>query len=320
MYMARWGRCSSDLDTDMTLRKFLLDVAIGDVKDRDRKEERFAFHDINGDLRIWAAHKDHSGSTILRVFTEGRAGTEVTMNLQDLSKVELPIKIIGLESNGNLLADTGQGLLHYSCKNNRIIGLAGTVKRYREQQDTDQIVQHIRFPGMQQSDCYCCGNLIISRHETIAHGVYGEPFFSESLLLVSQNSSQNEKLSIEPWIAIGNSQIDSNLNLFKCRKKNLFDIPIINFVISRPGASGSTLLIGWNRTTMQVLSVKSFSSDPRSISTQSEDIIKLESNRLEDASTAFLNCQGRSAAWRDMLNPELFFTWRHEHPKHENLN
>jgi len=294
----------------MPLHKFLLDVAISDTKDCSNQEKRFIYHDKDDRLMAWIVSRDQSDSTILKAFKEVTAGT---MTLQDLLKIELPIKINGLESNGGLLANTGQGLLRYSCKNGKITGLAETLNsRGAQKQNADQIRQPIRFPGMQETDYFSCGDLIISRHETIAQGVYGEPFFQESLLLVSYNSFSNKAKEIQPWISIGNSQVDNDMNLIHSCDHQLFDIPIINFVIESRQPSNTPLLIGWNRIAMQALSIEWYPNNPEPLKVKSNEVIKLDSSILEDASTSWINCQGRSAVWRDRLNHETFYTWRRE--------
>jgi hypothetical protein len=165
---------------------------------------------------------------------------------------------------------------------------------------------------MQETDYFSCGDLIISRHETIAQGVYGEPFFQESLLLVSYNSFSNKAKKIQPWISIGNSQVDNDMNLIHSCDHQLFDIPINNFVIESRQPSNTPLLIGWNRIAMQALSIEWYPNNPEPLKVKSNEVIKLDSSILEDASTSWINCQGRSAVWRDRLNPETFYTWRRE--------
>lgn len=294
----------------MGLHRFLLEFEIDDVKYAGQRGERFLYRGSEGQLNAWIVHQDHGGRTILRAYKESAAGS---MTLEDVLTIDLPIKIIGLESNGCLLSKTGRGLLRYSCQSSTITGIAETSNsRKAKQPFTDQDIQASCFPGMQESDSFLCGDLIISRHETIPKGFNGEPFLPESVLLVSPLFTGKKTEDVQPWIAIGNSQIDNNMNLIRCLDEQLFDIPIINFVIDYQPTDDAPLLIGWNRGALQAISIEQCLNAQQQLNIQANGIVKLENSLLEDASRSWINCQGRIAVWRDILSPGKFYSWKRE--------
>jgi len=232
------------------------------------------------------------------------------MVLQDLLKIETPIKNIGIESNGCLVAGTGQGELRFSYTNGKIIGLADAGKNKDQQPwSADFLAARILFAGMQQSDCFRFGDLIFSRHETTAKSPNGNPFFPESLLLVRPENKLEQMRRGQEWIAIGNSQVDIDLNLIPCAEHQLFDIPIINFVIDNPQPNDIINLIGWNRKVMQVISINQADSDQKFLCANVNETIELGDSLLQDLSKPWINHQGRLSFWRDTTNSDHFYTW-----------
>jgi hypothetical protein len=300
------------LAIDMGLHRFLLDDSMHEAKNAGEKEAYFFYCDKDGRLNAWIARQCQGDrSTTLKAFKESTAGM---MTLQDLQKPELPIRILGIESNGCLLAWTGQGALRYSCQAGIITGRADTgSSRELQQPNADQDMRPPLFPGMRESDSFRCGGLIISRHETVAQGVYGEAFFPESLLLVRSDCTFSRTVDSQPRIAIGNSQIDNNLNLIRCLDQPLFDIPIINFIVDHRPYDKAILLIGWNRVALQTIRIEQSPNRKEPINTQAKGTVKLGNSLLDDASRSCIDGRGRIAAWRDILNPGTFYTWRREH-------
>jgi len=290
----------------MSLHRFLLDATFNEARDIKRSQDTFIYLDAEGRLNAWITSKDQSNITTLKAFKETTAGT---MTLQDLLKSDLPIQIIGIESNGCLVAGMDQGSLRYRCTNGKIIGLADICKNRNQQPwSADPSAPPVLFPGMQQSDCFSCGDLVVSRHETIANSPYGDPLFPQSLLLVRPECKLEQTKGGQQWIAIGNSQVDNNLNIIPCAEQQLFDIPIINFIVDSSRPNGTVFLIGWNRKAMQIISINQDANDQGSICAQTNEIIELKDLLLEDLSKPWINCQGRLSFWRDMTNAGQFYT------------
>jgi hypothetical protein len=294
----------------MGLRRFLLDSAVNEARDTRGSESSFIYLDEEGRINAWITSNDENNTSTLKAFKESTVGT---MALLDLIRPDLPIKILGIESNGYLVAATGQGTLRYRCTNGKITGLADTSKtRDRQAWDADSLAPPILFPGMHQSDCFSCGELFFSRHETIAKSPNGDPFFPQSLLLVRSESAPYNTHSSQQWIAVGNSQFDKNLRLISCAEKQLFDIPIINFVVDNPRPDGPIMLIGWNRKSMQVIRMDQSATDQEALSAPANKVFTLEDCLLEDISKPWIHHQGRISFWRDLTNPGQFYTWHRD--------
>lgn len=300
----------------MRVDKFLLDVSNDGNSSASQNEERFFFRDSESFLNAWIIHQDQKGCTIIKAF---RASTSGSMVLQDLLKVEFTIKIIGHDSNGFLLAEAGQGLLRFNCQEGNIIGRAelgnnGIAQKVNSQ---DSIPTHL-IAGMKESDCIRCNDLILSRQETFARDFNQEPFFLESLLLISTEHLPRIAGDCHASVAIGNSQVDNNLNLISCMRQQPFKIPILNFTLDYRNANPTVLLIGWNRFSMQVISInrnqasRDLFSDQLDHLSDYEELIKLEECLLVDESKPFVNNAGRIAVWKDMLNPGTFYTWNRD--------
>lgn len=293
----------------MALRQFLLDTTTNEAKDIKRVESTFIYLDEEGLINAWITSANASAKSTLKAFKESTAGT---MDLQDIAKPDLPMQIIGIESNGCLIAKTGQGSIRYHCTNGRITGLANTNGMGDQRPWSARLAPSIVFRGMQQSDCFSCGELIISRHETIAKNQHGDPVFPQSLLLVRTGCESEDMSKGQQWIAIGSSQFDDSLNLIPCAEQQLFDIPIINFVIDNPREDKPIMLIGWNRKTMQAISINQQATDLKSLRANASETIELEDYLLEDLSKPWINHQGRTSCWRDLANAGQFYTWHRD--------
>lgn len=293
----------------MALHHFLLEASASEPTMAGTYEKSFIYYDVNGRLNAWVSSRNEKNITILKAFTEAEIGVMV---LQDLFRTDLPIKVIGIESNGCLVSQTGQGILRFSCLDGKITGLADTslskseLLRSYVLSSTDMV-----FPGMKKTDCFSHGLLACSRHETIAKDHSGDPLYPQSLLLASLESQAEPTENKSRWIAIGNSHFDLDLNLVPCAEQ-LFQIPIINFIVDRPRPDDDILLIAWNRADMVILPINQGRPSQRDFSAHDGIVCRINNIILEDISKSWLDYDGRISFWRDMTNPGRFYTWDRE--------
>lgn len=291
----------------MALHKLQFDIDFSEVKNSSLQEKVFIYRNSKRQINAWRIYQEDSGLTILNAFSENDAGT---MILQDVLKPDLPIKVTGIESDGCLVAEIGQGALRYSHQGQRINTHALLdINQEKLQWASDHEIQPTIFPGMRISDRLRCGDLILSRHETTARKLYGELLYPESLLLVnSDHVNHNDNIS-RPVIIIGNSQVDNSLQLVQCLDHQLFEIPIIDFVLDYQPNNEMLLLIGWNRKMMQVVRISEGPGNDYPIISDTKELLALDNIVLSDYSSALIGGQGRLSFWRDMLSPATFYTW-----------
>lgn len=291
------------------MHHFLLEASASEPAMAGTYEKSFIYYDAKGRLNAWISSRNEKDITILKAFTESETGVLI---LQDLFRTDLPIKVIGIESDGCLVSQTGQGILRFSCLDGKITGLASTSLSKSELLKSNVLSStDMVFPGMKKTDCFSHGLLACSRHETIAKDLSGDPLHPQSLLLASLESQAEPTENNSRWIAIGNSHFDLDLNLVPCAEQ-LFHIPIINFIVDRPRPVDDILLIGWNRAEMEILPISHGGPSQRDYSAHDSIVCKINDVILEDISKPWLDYNGRISFWKDMTNPGRFYTWDRE--------
>jgi len=286
----------------MALYHFSLET----VEAKPGSKERYFFFYSESTLCAWIVSLKSGACTEIKALA---ADTRGTMKMKDLIYPESTVEVIGHESDGRLVAYTGNGYLYYSCTDDKIRTRAETRRSTIAALDKLRIMKSVcLFPGMSRTDYIRWKGFELSRHETISEGQKGEEYFRESVLVAKAEDSTKATSTNEGWVAIGKSQITDRHELIKSYDNDLFSIETNNFIISQyDGLSLS--LIGWNRQHVEEIRVNR--SEDRLV-TQDRETTILQNMWLEDISRPYNRCAGRMPVWRDKVNPGMFCTWVHD--------
>ena len=293
----------------MQLYKFCIEPEADYKKDRSIREMRYFYFGENELICAWIVEQQQ-GKTIVKALKEIKPREVVQL---DFFETDIPLKPCGLERNGTLLGKTRNGTLSFSFKKEKIIIRAKSASQShkREQQASDESPFQTILPGMSQSDVFSSKNITFSRHETTSKGIFGEPYYPEAVLMQEISNSGKEDSS-KAYVAIGHSQISLKLDLIQRLDKNIFEFPIINFIIDHHPACQKTLLIGWNRSILQAISMKITKHQDPFIQTKPEKSVSLKDCILEDASAPFVDKEGRIGIWKDLANVGTYYAWKRE--------
>ena len=293
----------------MQLYKFCIEPEIDYKKERDVREARYFYFGKNKILHAWIVEQKQKKTTI-KALKEVKPGEVAQL---DFVKIDIPIKLYGLDTNGTLLGKTKYGTLSFNFREEKITTISNRVLHSHkiEQRGSHDATFQSMLPGMNLSDEFNTKNATFRRHETKSKGVYQEPYYPEAVLIGSTNNP-NEENTNSTYVAIGNSQINLKLDLIQKPDKNIFEFPIINFIVDHHPACQKTLLIGWNRSILQAVSLEESKHKAAFIQTKLEKLESLRDCLLEDASTPFVDKEGRIGIWKDLANIGTYYAWKRE--------
>lgn len=293
----------------MQLYKFYIEPEVDYKKERSIREARYFYFGKNKILHAWIVEQQQR-KTIIKALKEIRPG-EVTQ--RDFFKTDIPIKLCGIETNGTLLGRTKHGTLSFNFREEKITTISNRVLHSHkiEQRGSHDATFQSMLPGMKLSDQFNTKNTTFSRHETTSKGVYQEPYYPEAVLIGKTNNFSGKNAN-KAYVAIGHSQIDLKLDLIQKLDKDIFEFPIINFIIDHHPACQKILLIGWNRSILHAVSIEESKYKGAFIQTKLEKFESLRDCLLEDASAPFVDKEGRIAIWKDLANIGTYYAWKRE--------
>lgn len=286
----------------MFLEYFFLDSSGNSADEISSLDKVFFYRDFMDRKCAWilVSHKDMSST--IKVFQEKDSQT---LGLCDIFKLDTPVRVLGLDENGQLVLETSGSSMRFRYNGRRIVLAADIVPAIGEIEDE---ISAQRFPGMQKTDRLVFGDRIISRHASIARSTGGRPLFPESLLLstiVDQIGSRDRS----DQILVGSSHFDTEIKYVEAVRDELFDFPLVDFVIDSSSYPEEMLVIGWNRESLQAVTINESNIKSSRLKDLSAYRVDLEGVVLEDISSRCIGSVKRTSFWRDLSNAGQYCTW-----------
>tara|TARA_A100001011_G_C14069799_1_gene739756 strand:+ start:20 stop:889 length:870 start_codon:yes stop_codon:yes gene_type:complete len=284
----------------MKIHQFELDTTTDEVRASDSSSDQyFFFYDKHKILSAWIARKRKDKILIL-AYQEKEKGTMKIIDIQELLTAPESVHINAL---GTLLLVNKKGILCLSLEAEKIKSSAANslksiIKPWQEE------IQ--KFPGMTITDQVVMGEKKLTRYTTISKDYYGDPFLEESILFLSEKACQSEHES-DALVIIGNSKFNSHLNLIKCAKINLFDMPIINFAMNYTPLSNGLHILGWNKQNLQAIQIDYQENEREVIKKTDQYSIKFQEVTMKDRSTQYVDYTGRLVVLVDQEHPYRFY-------------
>lgn len=284
----------------MKIHQFELDTTTDEVRASDSSSDQyFFFYDKHKILSAWIARKRKDKILIL-AYQEKEKGTMKIIDIQELLTAPESVHINAL---GTLLLVNKKGILCLSLEAEKIKSSAANslksiIKPWQEE------IQN--FPGMTITDQVVMGEKKLTRYTTISKDYYGDPFLEESILCLSEKACQSEHES-DALVIIGNSKFNSHLNLIKCAKINLFDMPIINFAMNYTPLSNGLHILGWNKQNLQAIQIDYQENEREVIKKTDQYSIKFKEVTMKDRSTQYVDYTGRLVVLVDQEHPYRFY-------------
>ena len=284
----------------MKIHQFELDTTTAEVRASDSSSDQyFFFYDKHEVLSAWIARK-RKEATLILAYQEKKKGTMEIIDIQELLTVAESIHINSL---GTLLLVNKKGILCLSLEADKITlsaanSLQSIIKPWQEE------IQ--QFPGMKITDQVSLGEKKLTRYTTFAKDYNGDPFLEESILCLSTKACQSGHES-DAMVIIGNSKLNSHLNLIKCADVNLFNMPIINFAMNYTPLSTRIHILGWNKQKLQAIQVDCQENDREIIQKTDQCSSAFKEVTMKDRSTQYVDYAGRLVVLVDQEHPYRFY-------------
>lgn len=286
----------------MNIHRFELDVSEDEI-DKESSTRYFFFHDKTGTLSTWKVRASKK-KLLITAYQELIKGY---MEIVEIKEVEISIQSIQIDTQGVLLLFTAKGCLKLELKTKNINIKSSDMQAPEDQRWSNDSLQ---FPGMKITYQTILNKQKLIKYTTSAIDHLGDPFLEESILCMSvaKNKSPTTTYS-RPFLLIGHSRLDTELNLVEGSDKKIFDIPLTNFSINSFPRSNKLELIGWNRSKIQAVEI---SCEQIEENIEPIRIIDKCSRQLEDAvlkeqSTLYNDNVSQLVILVDKTQPYIFY-------------